>query len=137
MSDPPTTLPEQTGGVTDPAKLLRVASMARELLDVLRDTTLGEPARARLDGAYRHSLDELRDALGDDLRGELERLARPLLHDPAPSEAELRVAEAQLVGWLQGVFHGMQASAALQQAATLAAPQPPAGIPGPQDTSYL
>ncbi len=94
--------------VAHPAKLLRIASMIRELLEEVRQASLDEPGRARLAQIYRSSLDQLKDALSPDLQGELEELAQPL--ESSSSESEIRVAQAQLLGWLEGLFHGIQAA---------------------------
>jgi proteasome activator-like protein len=104
--------------ITQPAKLLRIASMVRELLEQTRQTTLDEPGRKRLADIYARSVEELSEVLSPDLREELEQLAPPM--DGVPTEAELRVAQAQLVGWLEGLFHGIQAAMYAQQAAAQA-----------------
>jgi hypothetical protein len=104
--------------ITEPAKLLRIASMVRELLDETRQATLDEPGRKRLAEIYARSVGELSDVLSDDLRDELEQLAPPV--EGVPSESELRIAQAQLVGWLEGLFHGIQAAMFAQQAAARA-----------------
>src|SRR5256885_13669140 len=104
-----------TEAIPDPAKLLRTASMARELLDETRQTSLDEPGRKRLAEIYGRSVGELAGVLSGDLREELESLAPPI-DDGVPTESELRVAQAQLVGWLEGLFHGIQAAMFAQQA---------------------
>jgi Bacterial proteasome activator len=104
--------------ITQPAKLLRIASMVRELLEQTRQTTLDEPGRKRLADIYGRAVGELTEVLSPDLREELEQLAPPM--DGVPTEAELRVAQAQLVGWLEGLFHGIQAAMFAQQAAAQA-----------------
>ncbi len=104
--------------ITEPAKLLRIASMVRELLDETRQTTLDEPGRRRLADIYGRAVGELTDVLSGDLREELETLAPPV--EGVPTESELRVAQAQLVGWLEGLFHGIQAAMFAQQAAARA-----------------
>jgi hypothetical protein len=104
--------------ITEPAKLLRIASMVRELLEQTRQTALDEPGRKRLAQIYTRAVGELSDVLSEDLREELETLAPPV--DEVPTEAELRVAQAQLVGWLEGLFHGIQAAMFAQQAAARA-----------------
>lgn len=101
--------------ITQPAKLLRIASMVRELLDETRQTSLDEPGRVRLRQIYERSLGELGDVLSNDLRDELASLAPPM--EGVPTESEIRVAQAQLVGWLEGLFHGIQAAMFAQQAA--------------------
>jgi Protein of unknown function (DUF2587) len=101
--------------ITEPAKLLRIASMVRELLDETRQASLDEAGRARLADVYQRAVGELREVLSPDLQEELEELAPPL--EGVPSESEIRVAQAQLVGWLEGLFHGIQAAMFAQQAA--------------------
>ena len=108
-----------TETITEPAKLLRIASMVRELLDETRQTSLDEPGRKRLAEIYGRSVGELSDVLSGDLREELASLAPPI-EDAVPTESELRVALAQLVGWLEVLFHGMQAAMFAQQAAARA-----------------
>jgi hypothetical protein len=99
-------------GVTEfvehPAKLLRIASMVRELLEEVRQATVDETARKRLLEIYERSVSELKEILSDDLQEELESLAVPF--EGVPTESEIRVAQAQLVGWLEGLFHGIQAA---------------------------
>ena len=114
--------PEQQAGdgpqpesITEPAKLLRIASMVRELLDETRQASMDEPGRKRLVDIYRRSIDELADTVSADLKAELEELVPPL--EGVPSESEMRVAQAQLVGWLEGLFHGIQAAMFAQQMA--------------------
>ena len=91
-----------------PAKLLRIASMIRELLEEVRQSSPDEAGRKRLRAIYDRALAELKDGLSEDLQQELDTLTMPL--DPTPSESEIRVAQAQLVGWLEGLFHGIQAA---------------------------
>jgi Bacterial proteasome activator len=104
--------------ITEPAKLLRIASMVRELLEETRQTSLDEPGRKRLADIYGRSVGELSEVLSEDLREELESLAPSM--EGVPTESELRVAQAQLVGWLEGLFHGIQAAMFAQQAAARA-----------------
>jgi hypothetical protein len=104
--------------ITEPAKLLRIASMVRELLDETRQASIDEPGRKRLREIYERSFTELRDVLSENLQEELTELAPPLEH--LPTESEIRVAQAQLVGWLEGLFHGIQAAMFAQQAAARA-----------------
>jgi hypothetical protein len=101
--------------ITEPAKLLRIASMVRELLDETRQASLDEAGRARLAAIYHRAVGELTEVLSPDLQAELVDLAPPL--EGVPSESEIRVAQAQLVGWLEGLFHGIQAAMFAQQAA--------------------
>jgi hypothetical protein len=111
--------PEQPQeAITHPAKLLRIASMVRELLDETRQASLDEPGRVRLREIYERCMGELEEVLSPDLKEELGTLAPPM--QGVPSESEIRVAQAQLVGWLEGLFHGIQAALFAQQAAARA-----------------
>jgi hypothetical protein len=98
-----------------PAKVMRIGSMVKQLLDEVRQAPLDEAGRARLREIYSQSLKELSGTLSPDLSAELESMTIPFGEDSVPSEAELRVAQAQLVGWLEGLFHGIQASLMAQQ----------------------
>jgi len=102
--------------VEQPAKVMRIGSMVKQLLDEVRQAPLDEKARTRLAEIYDTSVRELADGLSPDLRDELGRLSMPL-SEGLPTEAELRVAQAQLVGWLEGLFHGIQATLFAQQVA--------------------
>ena len=106
-----------SGSVAEPAKVMRVGSMIKQLLDEVRSTTLDEPSREKLREIYDRSVTELGSALSDDLREELDRLVFPFHPDEVPTEVELRMAQAQLVGWLEGLFHGIQATLFAQQMA--------------------
>ncbi|MEM8926344.1 MAG: bacterial proteasome activator family protein [Actinomycetota bacterium] len=101
--------------ISEPAKVMRIGTMIRQLLEEVRATDLDEPGRDRLREIYETSVAELSEALSPDLQEELARLALPFDDDEVPSEAELRVAQAQLVGWLEGLFHGIQATLFAQQ----------------------
>jgi hypothetical protein len=101
--------------VEQPAKVMRIGSMIKQLLDEVRAAPLDEASRERLAQIYETSVMELSESLSPDLQEELQRLAPPFRADPAPSDAELRVAHAQLVGWLEGLFHGIQATLFAQQ----------------------
>jgi len=105
--------------VQQPAKVMRIGSMIKLLLEEVRqsESDLDEPSRDRLREIYETSVAELSTALSPDLREELGRLAHPFAGTTAPSEAELRIAKAQLVGWLEGLFHGIQATLFAQQMA--------------------
>lgn len=105
--------------IESPAKVLRIGSMTKELLEEVRRAPLDEAGRERLREIYETSVRELAEGISDDLRQELARLTSPF-DAPAPSEAELRVAQAQLVGWLEGLFHGIQAAMFSQQMAARA-----------------
>ena len=130
---------ENTATVSEPAKVMRIGTMIRQLLEEVKATELDEPGRDRLKEIYETSVEELSQALSPDLRAELERLALPFDEDDVPSGPELRVAQAQLVGWLEGLFHGIQATlfaqqnAARQQLEQIQQPQAlPQGRGGPQ-----
>jgi Protein of unknown function (DUF2587) len=103
--------------VSEPAKVMRVGSMIKQLLEEVRTTELDEPGRERLKAIYQTSIHELGSALSPDLRDELGRLALPFDDGTVPSDVELRLAQAQLVGWLEGLFHGIQATLFAQQMA--------------------
>jgi hypothetical protein len=103
--------------VSEPAKVMRVGSMIKQLLEEVRNTDLDEDSRERVKEIYETSVRELASALSPDLQDELGRLALPFDENEIPSEAELRVAKAQLVGWLEGLFHGIQATLFAQQMA--------------------
>ena len=144
--------PATTEAITEPAKLLRIASMVRELLEETRHASTDDAGRKRLVEIYRRSIDELGGSVSPDLQQELEELLPPL--DGVPSESEMRVAQAQLVGWLEGLFHGIQAAMFAQQMAArqqfeeirrrgLMAQNPQEGAPqgepaqGPRPGQYL
>jgi hypothetical protein len=123
--------PEEEPGesVASPAKVLRIGSMTKELLEEVRRAPLDDAGRSRLREIYETSVRELADGLSGDLRDELARLSSPFSED-TPSDAELRVAQAQLVGWLEGLFHGIQAAIFSQQMAAQAQLQQMRGRPG-------
>lgn len=102
--------------VTQPTKLIRIASMTRAMLDEARQAPLDEGGRERMAKVHARSVDELRDVLSPELQEEFSEIMIPL-NEAGASEAELRVAQAQLIGWLEGVFHGIQASLWSQQMA--------------------
>ncbi|HET6916448.1 MAG TPA: bacterial proteasome activator family protein [Acidimicrobiales bacterium] len=106
--------------VEHPAKVMRIGSMIKQLLEEVRQAPLDERSRARLREIYDTSVAELAEGLSPDLRAELEKMASPFGPDEVPSESELRVAQAQLVGWLEGLFHGIQATLFAQQMAARA-----------------
>jgi hypothetical protein len=105
---------DESPAVTQPTKLIRIASMTRAMLDEVRQAPLDEGGRARLAAVHKKSLDELREVLSDDLLDEFNEIMVPL-NEGTVSEAELRIAQAQLIGWLEGLFHGIQASLWSQQ----------------------
>lgn len=103
--------------ITEPAKVMRIGSMVKQLLDEVRQSPLDDASRERLAEIYERSIVELSTALSVELQEELRMLALPFREDVTPSEAEIRVAKAQLVGWLEGLFHGIQATLFAQQIA--------------------
>ena len=103
--------------VESPGKVMRIGSMIKQLLEEVRQTELDEPSRERLREIYDTSITELSQSLSPDLQEELARLALPFEPDTAPTGPELRIAKAQLVGWLEGLFHGIQATLFAQQMA--------------------
>ena len=103
--------------VEQPAKVMRIGSMVKQLLEEVRAAPLDDAARSRLRDIHEQSIKELADGLAPELREELERLALPFTEDVTPSDAELRIAQAQLVGWLEGLFHGIQTALFAQQMA--------------------
>jgi hypothetical protein len=115
---------DSEGGITDlvnqPAKVMRIGSMIRQLLDEVRAAPLDEAGRARLKEIHRTSLQELESGLAPELVAELERITLPFSDSDIPSESELRIAQAQLVGWLEGLFHGIQTTLVAQQMAARA-----------------
>jgi hypothetical protein len=127
--------------IEHPGKLLRIGSMVKQLLEEVRSAPLDEASRGRLREIYELSIHELADGLSPDLAAELDRISIPF-DSPTPSDAELRVAHAQLVGWLEGLFHGIQATLVAQQVAARAqldemrqrslpqGPDPSVGRPG-------
>lgn len=110
---------QQGGSITDlvqqPAKVMRIGTMIRQLLEEVRSAPLDEAARTRMREIHTQSIKELQDGLAPELVEELERLTLPFAENAPPSDAELRIAQAQLVGWLEGVFHGIQAALFAQQ----------------------
>ncbi len=134
---------DPTGQVAQPAKVMRIGTMIKQLLEEVRAAPLDEASRARLREIHRTSIKELEDGLSPDLRDELDRLTLPFEDTSTPSDAELRIAQAQLVGWLEGLFHGIQTALFAQQMAAQVqlqemrrralpggVPQPMPGIPG-------
>jgi hypothetical protein len=111
-------------GLTDlveqPAKVMRIGSMIRQLLEEVKAAPLDEASRSRLAAIHRSSIAELEQGLAPELVEELERLSLPFSEDVTPSDSELRIAQAQLVGWLEGLFHGIQTAIYAQQMAARA-----------------
>ena len=106
--------------IEHPAKVMRIGSMIKQLLEEVRQAPLDEASRNRIREVYEISVKELAEGLSPDLREELARLALPFDDSATPSDSELRVAQAQLVGWLEGLFHGIQATLFAQQMAARA-----------------
>ncbi len=122
--------------VEQPAKVMRIGTMIKQLLDEVRSAPLDDAARARLAEIHERSLTELEEGLSPELLEELHRITLPFTEDQAPSDAELRIAQAQLVGWLEGLFHGIQTALVAQQMAAQAQltqmrrALPPGQVPG-------
>ncbi|MET8353555.1 MULTISPECIES: bacterial proteasome activator family protein [unclassified Micromonospora] len=111
QGEDPTRLVEQ------PAKVMRIGSMIKQLLEEVKAAPLDDASRSRMREIHERSIVELKEGLAPELRDELERISLPFTEDKAPSESELRIAHAQLVGWLEGLFHGIQAALVAQQMA--------------------
>lgn len=131
---------DPTAAVEEPAKVMRLGMMIKQLLEEVRSAPLDEAARERLAEVHERSLHELESGLSPELVAELHRITLPFTDDGAPpSDAELRIAQAQLVGWLEGLFHGIQTALVAQQMAAQnqlvemrrALPPGIAGQPGP------
>ena len=103
--------------VEQPAKVMRIGSMVKQLLEEVRAAPLDDGARTRLREIYESSIKELGEGLAPELREELDRVTLPFSDDSVPTDAELRIAQAQLVGWLEGLFHGIQTALFAQQMA--------------------
>ncbi|MHC3000888.1 hypothetical protein OK17_01400 [Gordonia sp. GN26] len=122
--------------VEQPAKVMRIGTMIKQLLEEVRAAPLDEASRNRLREIHESSIRELEEGLAPELREELERLALPFSDEQTPSDAELRIAQAQLVGWLEGLFHGIQTALFAQQMAARAQLEQmrqgalPPGMPG-------
>lgn len=133
--------------VGSPAKVMRIGTMVKQLLEEVRNAPLDEAARGRMAEVHDRSLRELQDGLSPDLVDELQRITLPFSDDSDPSDAELRVAQAQLVGWLEGLFHGLQTALVAQRMSAQAqqmralpggpAPQGPQAAPGAQPAGPL
>jgi proteasome activator-like protein len=110
--------PESVGDMVEqPAKVMRIGTMIKQLLEEVRAAPLDDASRSRLREIHKRSIAELEDGLAPELRDELERLSLPFTEEGSPSDAELRIAQAQLVGWLEGLFHGIQTALFAQQMA--------------------
>jgi hypothetical protein len=106
--------------VEQPAKVMRIGSMIRQLLDEVKAAPLDEASRQRLRSIHSASITELKEGLAPELVSELDRITLPFSADETPTDAELRIAQAQLVGWLEGLFHGIQTALFAQQMAARA-----------------
>ena len=106
--------------VEQPAKVMRIGNMIRQLLDEVKSAPLDDASRQRLRSIHSASIEELKEGLAPELVEELERITLPFSEDATPTDAELRIAQAQLVGWLEGLFHGIQTALFAQQMAARA-----------------
>jgi hypothetical protein len=106
--------------IEQPAKVMRIGSMIKQLLEEVRSAPLDDAGRARLAEIHQRSIKELEQGLAPELIEELERITLPFTSENTPSDAELRIAQAQLVGWLEGLFHGIQTALFAQQMAARA-----------------
>ncbi len=134
--------------VEQPAKVMRIGSMIRQLLEEVKAAPLDEASRNRLKEIHQASIKELEAGLAPELVEELDRLTLPFTEEGTPSEGELRIAQAQLVGWLEGLFHGIQTTMYAQQMAARAqfeqmrralppgATPPQAGTPEPSQEPH-
>jgi hypothetical protein len=120
VENPERAEPPHATGVTEPTKIIRIASMTRALLEEARAAGLDEGGREKLTEIHDKSLAELREVLSDDLLDEFDEVFAPVRSDELPSESVLRIVQAQLIGWLEGLFHGIQVSLASQQMAAQA-----------------
>jgi hypothetical protein len=135
-------MPSVTDMVEEPAKVMRIGTMIKQLLEEVRAAPLDEASRNRLRDIHAASIRELEEGLSPDLREELERITLPFSENATPSDAELRIAQAQLVGWLEGVFHGIQTALFAQQMAARAQLEEmrrralPGGVPQGQQPDF-
>ena len=106
---------EDPPDINSPAKIIRIGAMFKQLLEEVRTTSLDEASRGQLRDIYERSLEQLKSALSPELAGELEELSFDFPAGSVPTEGELRMAQSQLVGWLEGLFHGIQAALMAQQ----------------------
>ncbi|WP_076262765.1 bacterial proteasome activator family protein [Intrasporangium flavum] len=121
--------------VEEPAKVMRIGSMIKQLLEEVRNAPLDAAGRRRLAEIHHRSIEELKDGLAPELVAELDRIALPFREDE-PSDAELRIAQAQLVGWLEGLFHGIQTALVAQQMAAQQQLQQMRALPPGPGASY-
>jgi hypothetical protein len=121
--------------VEEPAKVMRIGSMIKQLLEEVRNAPLDDAGRRRLAEVHHRSIEELKDGLAPELVAELDRIALPF-GDESPTDAELRIAQAQLVGWLEGLFHGIQTALVAQQMAAQQQLQQMRALPPGPGASY-
>ncbi|MDQ3570138.1 MAG: bacterial proteasome activator family protein [Actinomycetota bacterium] len=142
-SPPHSAHPEAGESIERPARVMRIGSMTKQLLEEVRQAPLDEESRKRLRDIYESSIEELAGVLSPELRDELDRVVLPFQEASTPTEGELRIAQAQLVGWLEGLFHGIQAALFAQQVAARAQLEemhrglPPAPEPDQSRPGYL
>lgn len=134
---------DPTAAVSEPAKVMRLGTMLKQLLEEVRSAPLDDAARERLAEVHERSLTELESGLSPELIAELHRITLPFADDDTPpTDAELRIAQAQLVGWLEGLFHGIQTALVAQQMAAqsqlvqMRRALPPGSAPGPQQPGF-
>ena len=120
VEDPAEDRKSVTDMVEQPAKVMRIGNMIRQLLDEVKAAPLDDASRQRLRSIHSASIEELKQGLAPELVDELERITLPFSEDATPTDAELRIAQAQLVGWLEGLFHGIQTALFAQQMAARA-----------------
>ena len=120
--------------VEQPAKVMRIGSMIRQLLEEVKAAPLDEASHNRLRAIHKSSIKELESGLAPELVEELERLSLPFNEEQTPSESELRIAQAQLVGWLEGLFHGIQTALFAQQMSALVVPH--SGLAGRRERVF-
>ncbi|MCL3863234.1 proteasome activator [Actinotalea sp. K2] len=132
--DEPGALTPRGAFLGQPAKVMRIGTMVKQLLEEVRGAPLDDAARTRLAEIHERTMTELEDGLSEDLVAELRRISLPFSDEGTPSDAELRIAQAQLVGWLEGLFHGLQTALVAQQMAAQAQAGPERralpGVPG-------
>ena len=136
----PATQDAEIVDVSKPAKLMRLGAMTRQMLEELRRAPLDEQGRRLMRDVYQRSVKEVEEILSPELKEELADLSSPFSDTEVPSESELRIAQAQLMGWLEGLFHGIQAALWAQQAmAQQQAAQFPRAVPPtrPEQPGYL
>ena len=122
--------------VGQPAKVMRIGTMVKQLLEEVRAASLDEEGRKRLRDIHSASIRELKDGIAPELGEELDRLSLPFADDRVPTEAELRIGQAQLVGWLEGLFHGIQTALFAQQMAAQAQLQQMRALPAGHDAGH-